>query len=125
MVVRFISTVTLLTLFFLTACSTIPQTMNDATNLPPILAQDEVLKPFVKIGKIEITREVYVTDYSLEPNLQEWAHTSLRLEASKLHADALIFPEVTSRQLNILFFAAFPATEYKASAIAIKFTGAP
>jgi len=125
MVVRLLSKVMLLTCFFLTACSTIPQTMQDAENLPPILAQDEVLKPYVKIGRIEITREVYVTDYALEPNLQKWAQTSLRLEGSKLHADALIFPEVTSRQLNILFFAAFPATEYKASAIAIRFTGAP
>lgn len=68
-----------------------------------------------------MTRTVYLSDYAPSPNLQEWAILSLRVEAGKLNADAVILPEVTSKQLDIVTFPAFPATEYRAAAFAIRF----
>ena len=56
------------------------------------------------------------------PNLHEWATQALREQAGKLNADAVILPEITSRQLDIVSFPAFPATEYRAAGIAIKFS---
>jgi hypothetical protein len=107
--------------FMMNACSAIPVTKPYREDLPPILAQDELLKPFVKLGRIQIVREVYFTDFGIDPNLQEWGVKSLREEALKLGADALILPEVTSRQITIVLFPAFPATEYRATGTAIKF----
>ena len=112
-----------LLLSLLTGCSAIPTTKPYNKDLPPVLAQDELLRPYEKLGRIQITREVYFTDYDLklDPNLQEWGVKALREEALKMGADALIFPEVTSRQITIVMFPAFPATEYRASGVAIKF----
>ena len=115
------SRVFLLTL--LVGCSALPITKPYHKDLPPVLAQDELLRPYEKMGRIQITREVYFADYDLklDPNLQEWGIKSLREEAHKMGADALIFPEVTSRQITIVMFPAFPATEYRATGVAIKF----
>ena len=115
------SMVFLLTL--LVGCSALPITKPYHKDLPPVLAQDELLRPYEKMGRIQITREVYFTDYDLklDPNLQEWGIKSLREEAQKMGADALILPEVTSRQITIVMFPAFPATEYRATGVAIKF----
>ncbi len=115
------SMVFLLTL--LVGCSALPITKPYHKDLPPVLAQDELLRPYEKMGRIQITREVYFADYDLklDPNLQEWGIKSLREEAHKMGADALIFPEVTSRQITIVMFPAFPATEYRATGVAIKF----
>jgi hypothetical protein len=112
-----------LLLALLTGCSAIPVTKPYPKDLPPVLAQDELLRPYEKLGRIQITREVYFTDYDLkfDPKLQEWGIKSLREEAQKMGADALIFPEVTSRQITIVMFPAFPATEYRAAGVAIKF----
>jgi hypothetical protein len=112
-----------LLLALLTGCSAIPITKPPNQDLPPILAQDELLRPYEKMGRIQITREVYFTDYDLkfDPKLQEWGLKALREEAQKMGADALIFPEVTSRQITIVIFPAFPATEYRAAGVAIKF----
>jgi hypothetical protein len=112
-----------LLLSLLTGCSAIPTTKPYNKDLPPVLAQDELLRPYEKLGRIQITREVYFTDYDLklDPNLQEWGVKALREEALKMGADALIFPEVTSSQITIVMFPAFPATEYRASGVAIKF----
>ena len=110
-------------LSLLLGCSALPITKPYHKDLPPVLAQDELLRPYEKLGRIQITREVYFTDYDLklDPNLQEWGVKSLREEALKMGADALIFPEVTSRQITIVMFPAFPATEYRAAGVAIKF----
>lgn len=112
-----------LLLALLVGCSAIPTTQPYHKDLPPVLAQDELLRPYEKLGRIQITREVYFTDYDLklDPKLQEWGIKSLREEAQKMGADALIFPEVTSRQITIVLFPGFPATEYRAAGVAIKF----
>lgn len=107
-------------IIFLSGCSAIPMS-KPARELPPVLAQDELLRPYTKLGRIQIVREVYITDYWLEPNLQEWGLKSLREEAARMGADALIFPEVTSRAVTIVLLPTFPATEYRATGIAIKF----
>ena len=90
-------------------------------NLPPVMSMDELKQPYNKIGRIQVTRKVYFTDYAIPPQLQEWATQALREEAGKLNADAVILPEVASRQIDIVVFPSFPATEYRATGVAIKF----
>ena len=101
-------------------CSAIPisKKLGDP---PPILSQDELLRPYVTLGRITVVREVYFTDYAIEPNLQQWGMQALRAEADKMDADAVILPEITSRAITIVLFPAFPASEYRASGVAIKF----
>ena len=107
-------------LLYLGGCSAIPigKTVGD---LPPVLAQDELLRPYSTLGRIAVIREVYFTDYSLEPNLQEWGLHALRSEAAKMGADAVILPEISSRPITVVLFPAFPASEYHARGVAIKF----
>lgn len=104
----------------LPGCSAVPISKTGG-DLPPVLKQDELLRPYVTLGRIQIIREVYFTDYGLEPNLQDWGLQALRSEAAKMDADALILPEITSRAITIVLFPAFPASEYRASGVAIKF----
>jgi len=104
----------------LSGCSAIPIS-SELGDPPPILSQDELLRPYVTLGKITIVREVYFTDYAIEPNLQQWGLQALRTEADKMGADAVILPEITSRAITIVMFPAFPASEYRASGMAIKF----
>lgn len=104
----------------LTGCSAVPISMKGG-DLPPVLTQDELLRPYVTLGRISIVREVYFTDYAIEPNLQEWGLQALRSEADKMNADAVILPEISSRAITIVLFPAFPASEYRASGVAIKF----
>lgn len=103
-------------------CAAIPYSTGSGGNLPPVMSIDELKQPYTKIGRIQVTRTVYFSDYAPSPNLQEWAVQSLREEAGKLNADAVILPEVTSKQLDIVVFPSFPATEYRAAAFAIRFT---
>jgi len=87
--------------------------------LPPILTQDELIRPYVKIGRILITREVYgILDTNLTPEVREWGFTAVRTEAAKMGADAVILPEVTGHSVTYLVM---PTTEYSASGIAIRF----
>jgi hypothetical protein len=104
----------------LSGCSAIPIS-TELGDPPPILSQDELLRPYVILGRITIVREVYFTDYAIEPNLQQWGMQALRTEADKMDADAVILPEITSRAITIVMFPAFPASEYRASGVAIKF----
>lgn len=115
-----ISSILTLLMLALAGCSAIPMS-KISSELPPVLDQDELLRPYVKLGRIQIVREVYFTDYWLEPNLQEWGLKSLREEAQRMGADALILPEITSRAITVVIFPAFPATEYRATGTAIKF----
>lgn len=88
-------------------------------SLPPILSQDELIRPYVKLGRIQVTREVYgVLDSRLTPEVQEWGFTAIRSEAAKMHADAVILPEVTGHSVTYLVM---PTTEYRASGVAIRF----
>ena len=104
----------------LAGCSAIPISQKPG-DPPPVLSQDELLRPYVTLGRISIVREVYFTDYTIDPNLYEWGIQALRAEADKMHADAVILPEISSRAITIVLFPAFPASEYRACGVAIKF----
>ena len=104
----------------LAGCSAIPISQKGG-DPPPVLSQDELLRPYVTLGRISIVREVYFSDYTLEPNLYEWGIQALRAEADKMDADAVILPEINSRAITIVLFPAFPASEYRARGVAIKF----
>jgi len=88
-------------------------------NLPPILAQDELIRPYEKLGRIIITREVYLVDYAITASVQEWGYTAVREEAARMGADAVIFPEVTGQAAT--YSTVVPTTEYRATGVAIKF----
>ncbi len=90
-----------------------------ARDLPPILSQDELIRPYVKVGRIQITRDVYgIVDNLMTPEIREWGYTAIRTEAARMGADAVILPEVTGRSITYLVV---PSTEYQATGIAIKF----
>ena len=108
-----VSVMILLSLF--AACSTLPPTRD----LPPILAQDELIRAHVKLGRIQVSREVYgIIDYQLTPDIRDWGLTAIREEAAKMGADAVILPEVTGHTVTYLVM---PTTEYRATGVAIKF----
>lgn len=113
--------VLVLALVVLGGCSALPIS-GGAGPLPPVLAMEEVTRPYLSLGRINIRRTVNITDYAVPPNLQEWALLALREEAGKLEADALILPEVSSREVSIVGLPAFPATEYRATGVAIRFS---
>ena len=99
-----------------TGCSTLRRSMQ-ADELP-ILSQDELIRPYIKLGRIQVTREVYGTDYSITPDITAWGLSAVRQEAAKLGADAVMLPEVTGRTTTS---GIFPLTEYRATGFAIKF----
>ena len=104
-----------LPLALVAACSTLPPTRE----LPPILAQDELIRAHVRLGRIQVSREVYgIVDYQLTPDIREWGLTAIRAEAAKMGADAVILPEVTGHTITYLVM---PTTEYRATGVAIKF----
>ena len=88
------------------------------SQLPPILAQDEVSRSYVKLGRIVITREVYIFDGLITSDVREWGFEAIRREAAKMGADAVVFPEVSGAHTMT---SVLPATEYRATGIAIKF----
>lgn len=117
----FLSCLLLSMLLLTCGCSALPfgTGLNSA---PPVLALEEAEKrPYIKIGRINIRRTVYINDYAMSPNLQEWAVEALQHEAEKLGADAVILPEISSRELSQVGLPSFPATEYKAAGTAIRF----
>ncbi len=100
----------------LCACSTaIVPFQNDGV---PILAQDELIRPYTTIGRIKVIRESYGSDSSLTPDIQAWALVAVQQEAYKMGADAVILPEVTGRTTT---YGVIPSTEYWATGFAIKF----
>lgn len=101
-------------------CAALPMAGTDGP-LPPVLVIEEIKLPYNRIGRINVTRTVYVSDYVVPSALHEWAHQTLREEAGKLDADGVILPEISSREVSIFIFPAFPATEYRAAGVAIKF----
>ena len=92
--------------------------MYNTASLPPILSHEELDRPFVKLGRIQVTREVYITDLEVSPNIHEWGSTALREEAQRMGADAVIYPEISGKSQNVVIL---PATEYRASGVAIRF----
>jgi hypothetical protein len=100
----------------LNGCSTTKQSYhNDGL---PILSQDELIRPYTQLGRIQVTRETFWSDYSLSPDIKAWGLAAVRQEAEKMGADAIMFPEVTGRTTT---FGIIPSTEYRATGIAIKF----
>ncbi|WP_298436653.1 hypothetical protein [Geobacter sp.] len=109
----------LLPLLLLTAaCATVPPSATTERELPPILAQDEIFRPYVRIGTVEVSRERFGAVDDLRDEADDWANEALEAEAAKLGADAVILPEIRGERSSYLFF---PITEIKAKGVAIKF----
>jgi hypothetical protein len=89
-----------------------------SSDLPPILTQDELLRPYQKLGVIEVHRERYGHPEDLTKADYGWGYQALRVEAGKMGADAVIFPEVKAELDTYIFF---PTSEMKAKGTAIKF----
>ena len=109
-------TVLLLLITISTGCSTTRPSLQ-ADELP-ILSQDELIRPYIKLGRIQVTREAYDTEYPLTPDILAWGLSAVRQEAAKLGADAVMLLEVTGRTTSS---GIFPLTEYRATGFAIKF----
>lgn len=86
--------------------------------LPPLLAQDELLRSYQKVAAIEIRRERYGSPSDLRRADYDWMYQALREEAARVGADAVIHPEVRVELQRYLFF---PTSEMKAKGTAIKF----
>lgn len=100
----------------LSSCAVMrPASYNDSL---PVLSQDELSRPYSKLGRIQVTREVYGADFSLSPDIKAWGLAAVRQEADKMGADAIILHEVTGRTTS---YGIVPSTEYRATGFAIKF----
>lgn len=86
--------------------------------LPPILAQDEVLRPYDKVADVEVRRNRYGSPDDLDPGDYSWAYDALRKEGERIGADAVILPEVTVELHRYIFF---PTSHIRAKGVAIKF----
>jgi hypothetical protein len=93
-------------------------TRDDSSAFPPILTQDEVVRPYTRLGRIQITREVFTTDALVKTDVYDWGTAALRREAAKMGADAIIFPEVSGENVKS---GLLPSTEFRATGVAIKF----
>jgi len=103
------------TMFLSSGCATTGRHTGD---LPPILTQDELLRPYQKLGVIMVQRERYGSPDDLTPADYSWGYQKLREEAAKIGADAVIFPEIKAELETYIFF---PSSEMTAKGIAIKF----
>jgi hypothetical protein len=101
--------------FVLTACSLFT---NQVRSLPPILTQEQLERPYVKVGVVHVSRERYGSVEDLSPADYDWANQALREEAQRIGADAIIFPEL---RVDTASYLIFPASEISATATAIKF----
>ncbi|WP_298273434.1 hypothetical protein [Geobacter sp.] len=100
------------------ACAAAPLSATAERELPPILAQDEIFRPYVRIGTVEVSRERFGAVDDLRGEADDWANEALEAEAAKLGADAVILPEIRGERSSYLLF---PITEIKAKGVAIKF----
>lgn len=105
----------LLMLLLLTACASL---QNTQASPPPVLAQDEVFRPYVKVGTVEVFGKRFAHPDDIKDEIGEWAHDALSTEAAKVGADAVIFPEIHTEKSSFLFI---PVTTINARGIAIKF----
>jgi uncharacterized protein YbjQ (UPF0145 family) len=101
--------------FTVVSCATVPM---DAKELPPILAQQQLVRPYEKIGVVDVSRERFYNIEELTQADYEWAYRALREEAQKLGADAVIKPEV---KLQVNTYQFFPSSEISAVGIAIRY----
>ena len=111
----FLSLLLVSAVFFTCGCAT--KTIN-LGELPPLLTQEELLRPYLKVAAIEVRRSRYGSPDDFTPADYSWAHQALREEVAKIGADAVIFPEVTVEVHRYLFF---PISELKAKGTAIRF----
>jgi hypothetical protein len=102
-------------LFLACGCAT---TQTRKGELPPVLAQDELLRPYQKVASIEVRRARYGSPSDLTPDDYGWAYQALREEAARIGADAVILPEV---KIDLQRYIVFPTSEMIAKGIAIKF----
>jgi hypothetical protein len=100
----------------LTGC--VALNMYSEKEFPPFLSQEELTRPYIRIGRIQVTREAYGSDPVLVPDIKAWGMEAIRLEAEKMGADAIILPEVNGRTTS---YGLLPSTEYRATGVAIKF----
>lgn len=84
----------------------------------PVLLQDELTRPYVKLGRIMVTREVSMSDYSITPDIKAWGLEAVQQEAVKMGADAVILHEVVGHTTT---HGIIPSTEFVSSGFAIKF----
>ncbi len=96
-------------------CSTVTVSKGD---LPPILFQEELIRSYEKLGRIQITREVYGPGRLQMSEVHAWGYQVIREEAAKMQADAVIFPEISSHDTTYLIV---PTVEYRATGVAIRF----
>ena len=84
----------------------------------PILSQEELIRPYTKLGRIQVTRETFVSDYSLTPDIKAWGLAALQQKGQIMGADAIMLPEVTGHTTT---YGIIPSAEYRATGFAIKF----
>jgi hypothetical protein len=101
--------------FFSAGCAT---GKGQSGDLPPILTQDEILRPYQKLASIEVRRKRYGSPDDLTPGDYDWAYLALREEGARIGADAVITPEV---RVELHRYILFPVSEMKARGIGIKF----
>ena len=89
-----------------------------AGGLPPIFGQEELTRPYTKVGLLTVSRERYGSPEDLTPADYDWAYRALRTEAARIDADGIILPEVRVQNSTYIFF---PSTEISAHATAIRF----
>uniref|UniRef100_A0A6S6M3F5 Lipoprotein n=1 Tax=Citrifermentans bremense TaxID=60035 RepID=A0A6S6M3F5_9BACT len=90
----------------------------NVVNAPPVLTQDELLRPYYKVGNIQVRRSRYGSQADLTPADYSWAYDALRAEAQKIGADAVILPEVSVERNTYIFY---PVSEMTAKGVAVKF----
>jgi hypothetical protein len=101
--------------FTVVSCATVPMGVKE---LPPILAQQQLVRPYERIGVVDVSRERFYNIEELTQADYEWAYRALREEAQKLGADAVIKPEV---KLQVNTYQFFPSSEISAVGIAIRY----
>jgi hypothetical protein len=106
----------LLSTLFISSCGITRRGSHEDTI--PVLSQDELIRPYTKLGRIQVTRETFGADYLLTPDIKAWGLTAVRQEAEKMGADAITLPEVTVHSTTN---GIIPSTEYRATGFAIKF----
>lgn len=99
----------------LSGCAT---TNSGGRELPPLLTQDELLRPYVKLAVVEVNREQFGDVYELKTEDYNWAYQALREEAAKIGADAVILPEIKVEATSYILF---PSSIVNGRGIAIKF----
>jgi len=87
-------------------------------NLPPVLTQNEIFRPYHKIANLQVSRQRYGAVTDISPEDYKWAYEALAVEAQRMGADAVMLPEITVELDNYVMF---PTSHINARGVAIKF----